>query len=212
MLALVVDRCFAPGEAQQVDRLVHHLAAAVEIHPQRLVFGLLPADADAQSDAPAGERVECRDLLGDERRLTLGQHEHLGAEPDALGHGGDVAERDQRLEDRHVGRVRPRLAAFERVAHHDVIEDVDLVVADPLDRTGQLGDALRTVAVHHGTGTRRSNACLTPLGVRFARPACGRRRGAGESGTRLCYETRGPAPRAARPARRALGAAGPVRQ
>jgi len=55
----------------------------VEVLAQCLVFGLLPADADTEPNAAARQRVERAHLLGYERRLTLGKHEHLGAERDA---------------------------------------------------------------------------------------------------------------------------------
>src|SRR5207249_5314974 len=56
--ALEVDLRVAPARAQEPDRLVHPRPTGVEILAERLVFGLLPADADTQPHATARERVE----------------------------------------------------------------------------------------------------------------------------------------------------------
>src|SRR5262249_20639966 len=72
-----------PTRAQQLDGFIHSRPACVEVLAQCLVFGLLPADADTEPNAAARQRVERAHLLGYERRLTLGKHEHLGAEHDA---------------------------------------------------------------------------------------------------------------------------------
>ena len=53
----------------------------------------------------------------------------------------------QRFEDRHLRRVRAGRPAFHRVAHHDVVEHVDVVVADLLDGSSQVHDALGTFAI-----------------------------------------------------------------
>ena len=46
-------------------------AASGEVLAERLVLGLLPADADAEPHPAARQRVERADLLGDEHRLAL---------------------------------------------------------------------------------------------------------------------------------------------
>jgi len=136
--AVEVDLRVAPVRAQQPDGLVHPGAARREILAERLVLGFLPADTDAQAHAAARQRVERAHLLGHQRRMPLRQHEHLGAERHARGDGREVRERHQGLEDRHGGRVRTDGAAGHRIAHDDVIEHVDVVVTDLLDRAGHM--------------------------------------------------------------------------
>ena len=142
-----VDRVFAPVPAQQRDRLVHPRAALVEVDPLSVVLGLLPAHSDPQPHPAARQRVERRDLLRHQRRVSLRQHQHLGAEADPAGDRGAVGERHQRLEDRHLGRIRAGRPPVGGVAHHHVIEHVELVVADVLDRLGEADGGLGTFAI-----------------------------------------------------------------
>jgi hypothetical protein len=79
--------------------------------------------------------------------VALRQHEHLGAEAYARGDGRHVREHHQRLEDRHLRRIRAGRPAFHRVAHHDVVEHVDVVVADLLEGPSQLHHALGPFAI-----------------------------------------------------------------
>ena len=80
MLLRDIDLRIAPACAQHGDGLVHPRSARVKVLAERLVLGFLPADADAEPHAAARQRVERAHLLGHQGRLTLGQHEHLGAE------------------------------------------------------------------------------------------------------------------------------------
>ena len=43
------------------------------------------------------EHVDRRELLGEQDRLTLRQHDHADGEPHAAGQRGEVGERDERL-------------------------------------------------------------------------------------------------------------------
>ncbi len=79
--------------------------------------------------------------------MTLRQHEHLRAEGHARGDGRHVREGHERLENGHLRRIGARRAAGDRVAHHHVIEHVNMVVPDLLDSLGQAGHALRPFAV-----------------------------------------------------------------
>ena len=147
VLALEVDLGVGPPGPQQADRVVHPRAARVEVFAERLVLRLLPAHADAEPHPAARQRIERAHLLGHERRVPLRQHEHLGAERHARGHGGDGREGHQRLEDRHGRRVRAGRAAGDRVAHHDVVEHVDVVVADLLEGLGEAQHTLGPFAI-----------------------------------------------------------------
>ena len=142
--ALVVDALVAPAGPQQIDGVVHGLAPTVVGLSERRVLGFLPAHADTEPHPATRERVERADLLGHQHRLALREDEDFGRHGDAVGDGGDETEGDQRLQDRHLGRVDGRRPGRGLVAHHDVIEDGDVVVAGLLDPPGEGPDALRT--------------------------------------------------------------------
>src|SRR2546427_6836001 len=105
---------------------VGHGAALREGHAEGGALGGDPASADAEHDAPAGERVERSDHLGGDDRVAIRDDEHSGAEPDPAGRPGDDGERHEGGED--------RLAEIDDVGvrHHDVIADPDRVVAELL--------------------------------------------------------------------------------
>src|SRR4029453_421516 len=44
---------------------------------------------------------------------------------------------------------RGRRASLDWPAHHHVVEDIDVVVADPLDGAGEIGDRGRPLAIGH---------------------------------------------------------------
>ena len=62
-----------PERAQQGDLLLDAPAARMEVLAERLELDVVPADADAEPQAPAAEVVDLGRLLGDERRLALRQ-------------------------------------------------------------------------------------------------------------------------------------------
>jgi hypothetical protein len=119
----------------------------VKILAERLVFGFLPAHADTQTHTAARERVERAHLLGHQRRVTLRQHQDLGAERHSRRDSRHVREGHQCLEDRHLRRIRPGSAARHRITHDDVVEHVDVVVSDLLDSLGETHHALRPLSI-----------------------------------------------------------------
>ena len=82
VLAVEVDELFGPERAQQRDLLLDAAAAVVEVLAERLELDGVPADADAEPQAAAGEHVDLRRLLGDERGLALRQDDDAGRELD----------------------------------------------------------------------------------------------------------------------------------
>ena len=159
-----VDLGVGPVRSQEPDRLVHPRPAVAERLAERLVLRLLPAHPDPEPHPPARERVERAHLLGHQGRLPLRQDQHLGAERHPRGDRGHVGERHQGLEDRHLRVVGAALAPRDRHAHHHVIEDVDVVVADALDRAGQRGDRGRALPVGHAReldGQLHADALMT---------------------------------------------------
>ena len=93
----VVDDGFGPEQAQDVDLLGDAAAARVEVFAESLVLKGVPADGDAETQAPGREDVYLRGLLGDEGRLALGQDDDAADELDLAGEGAEVGEEDERL-------------------------------------------------------------------------------------------------------------------
>ena len=67
--------------------------------------------ADAEIEAAVGQQVEGGGLLGEQHRIVPGQHHHRGAEPDARGAAGEIAQEIER------GRQLPD--AGEMVLDHE---------------------------------------------------------------------------------------------
>src|SRR6185437_8085550 len=121
------------------------------------VFDARGAPAEAEHAAPATQYVEQRDLLGDAHRIVPGQHDHRGAERDALGAARVVAqqlrrrgrhrvagemmlEREQRVEAERLGEV----AECEMLGHHRDI------------RSTRLGQHVQRDADFHGASSRET--------------------------------------------------------
>ncbi len=66
------------------------LVEADELH-------LVPADPDAEAEAPARQHVERGGLLGDEHRLTLRQDQHLGGKIGDPRAAGEEAKQHERV-------------------------------------------------------------------------------------------------------------------
>ena len=78
--ALEVDDRLGPEPAQHLDLLLERRPRFAEVLAERLELDVVPAEADAEPEPPAGEQVDLGGLLGDERGLPLGQDEHAGDE------------------------------------------------------------------------------------------------------------------------------------
>ena len=155
VIAVEGDVVVTPIAAEHVDGLVHAPAAIVEALFQGVVFGFLPANADAKPHPAARKGVKRADLLCHQHRLALRQHQHLGAKADAPGGGGDVGERHQRFQNRHLRRIHGRFPAVGGEAHDDVIEHVELVEADVLDGLGETQHRLAALAIGHARKLHR---------------------------------------------------------
>src|SRR3989454_8716880 len=137
VLARERRRAAGPELLHRRQILVGHGAALREGHAEGGALGGDPAGADAEHDAPAGERVERGDHLGGDDRVAIRDDEHSGAEPDPAGRPGDDGERHEGVED--------RLAEIDDIGerHHDVIADPDGVVAELLGPDGRAPDDVR---------------------------------------------------------------------
>ena len=92
----------APERPHQPDRLVGAAAAALERDAHEVELVAVPADADAEREAAAGELLQRRDLLREVHRVVQRQEHDRRPEPDPLRPAGDPAERDERVVDAAV--------------------------------------------------------------------------------------------------------------
>ncbi len=74
------DDRVGPELAEQLDLLGQAGPALSERYAEGVVLDLVPADADAEPQAAAGEDVDLGGLLGDEGGLALREHEDAGDE------------------------------------------------------------------------------------------------------------------------------------
>ena len=114
---------------------------------QRVVFGLLPADADAETHASPGKRIESGNLFRNQYWLALRQDQHLGAEADARRGRRDEAQGHERFHDGHFRWIDRRRALGGWKSHDDVIEGVELIEPDVFNAARQPDDAFAAFAV-----------------------------------------------------------------
>ena len=103
--ALERDDVLRPEQPQHLDLFLVAAGAVAEVHPERLVLHLVPADADAEPELAAGQHVDLRRLLGHEHGLALREDEHAGYQLE-VGDRGEVSEQREHLVERRLRRVR----------------------------------------------------------------------------------------------------------
>jgi hypothetical protein len=114
-----------PELTQKLDLLVEPPSATREVLAERLELDVVPAGSNTQAQPPARKQVDIRRLSRNEHRLSLGQDQHARHEVDALGHPGEVAERDEWVVKWIVVRIRAAqrgLAVFVHRTDNVVIE------------------------------------------------------------------------------------------
>src|SRR6266566_3031511 len=99
-----------PDDAQRLLEPADALTRRVEPDPGGVVFGLVPACAEAELEPSSGHQVQAGGLVRDDRRMAevVGQHDR--AHPQAGGHGGrggQGGERRQLLAERARREVIP---------------------------------------------------------------------------------------------------------
>ena len=92
-----VDRRLLEQAAQHGHLRVEATPAPAERLAEGLVLLLVPADAEAEPQAAAGEEVDLCRLLRGERGLALGEDHDPGRQLDALRGGGEEPEEHERL-------------------------------------------------------------------------------------------------------------------
>ena len=172
-LAVEVDQVVRPQRAHELDLLLLPAAAIAEILAQRLVLDVVPAAADAKSEAIAREHTKLGGLLGDQRRLTLGQYEDTGCQPQVPCAGRDEAQGHEDLVERMLVRVRTRHSMHRRIRAEDVVVDQQVVEAHALDRLCKVSDRGRIVVdfigrKHGSQGQIDSHVCLSSESQRLS--------------------------------------------
>ena len=144
---LVIDHFLRPEQAQHFDLLGGTAAPVFPVLPQGLVLNFVPAHADAQAQAAAGQHVHLGGLLGDQGGLALGQDDDAGAHFNLFGDGGQIAEHYERLVEHIVlvvGAVP--LGALGRVGAQHMVKDQQVCVAQGLGGLGKILDGGRVGA------------------------------------------------------------------
>ena len=101
--AFIGDEIGGPEFAQHVDLLVRPLAAIGEDLAAGLELLRLDADTDPEAEPPAGQHVDLRRLLGDQRGAAHRQDKDTGHQLDPAGDGGEIAEQDEDLVEHVLG-------------------------------------------------------------------------------------------------------------
>ena len=159
-----------PDLAHGQRALAHDAKAGGRIGPVVAHLLEVPAGADAELEAPAGEVVERGGLVGQGDRVALDDQRDAGADPQALGGRRDRAQRHERIERvrvlaRQLVAARPRaLAAGGDVR---VLGDEERLEAGVLGgaaerdgRDGLVGDEHRQAELHWATSGARSAAAV----------------------------------------------------
>ena len=97
-LAAELGHLLRPERLHRQHHLAHAGAAALGVDAVALHLLLVPAVADAEHHAAAGEPVERGDLLGQRDRIVLRHQRDAGAEPDPAGARRRRGERDIGIE------------------------------------------------------------------------------------------------------------------
>jgi hypothetical protein len=137
-------------------------AAAARVDAVVLHLVLVPAVADAEHEAPTGDAVERRNLLGIRDRIVLRRQRDAGSEQDALRQRRGGRERDDRVGAPVVLLGQLRLAGRRRraPARRDVrvlgdvqgVEAAGLGLARQLRHVhGEIGGVNRDAELHRGS-------------------------------------------------------------
>ena len=89
--AVISQPFFGPGFADDIDCLIEPFAALVDVHADAVELLALVAGADPQIEPPTTDVVNHGCFFGHQDGIVQGQHDHGGADADALGPAGDHA-------------------------------------------------------------------------------------------------------------------------
>jgi hypothetical protein len=143
----VGDEGLRPQLAQDLDLLLDAPTARPEVFTERVVLDIVPANADAETQATLAQHVDLRRLLGHESGLTLGENENARDQLEPRGHRREKTKEHHGLVKRVLVGVGPSQAGLPgRVSAQYVVIDEQVVIAEPLGRLGVVLDGLGIVA------------------------------------------------------------------
>jgi hypothetical protein len=161
------DGVRTPDRAHRLQVLLEAGAAARRRHAGRDELLRHPSLAQADQQPAAAEAVQGGQPPGQPHRAVEQRVEHAGAQPDAAGDGGDVAERLQRVVDGRVVLGQRHRADAEHVRlgrAQPALEGPDRGQADALGALGDLGDRRRRrVGSGRGQGDTELHRALLSL-------------------------------------------------
>src|SRR5262245_25833389 len=135
---------FLPQRADHLAGLVQpleSLAHRVEGNAVRLVLVLLPARAQSEEEPPAGDDIDLRGHLGDDRRMAIGITENDRAYAESRHQSCQSAQGAPRLEHRALALLRVR---------HEVIGHAGDVPPSRLEMLPEVHHAFPGLAAHAG--------------------------------------------------------------
>ena len=118
-----------PGLLDQLDAFLDPLAAVLHVDAENVELVADKTAADAEIEAALRQLIERRRLFGHPHRIVERQHGGAGAEPDALGAGGEIGQ------ERVVGGKQPA------VADEVMLDDPGVIDADLVGEFDLLDDA-----------------------------------------------------------------------
>src|SRR5690348_10395378 len=163
-LAVMREPCGArPRLANNLHRLIEALGRFGHRHAEAAEFLIAIAFADAEFEAPIGEKIDRRGGFGYQNRVVPGEHDDRRAKPNALRAGGEIGEEPERsrnLADAGEVMLDDEDAAKAQIlglAHIGDVVEIALAVAD---RTLALGPrTTEETKLHHpNLGEGRADA------------------------------------------------------
>ena len=133
-----------PERAHRGHVLVGARTTPLPRNAERLELLTHPADAEAEHDPALGQTVECRQLLGQNERVSLRHDQDAGSQAQRRCGGADIGEPDKGIRNRRISFSRRRtilgvgVCRFDLVGPNDVFAAPDRVEAYGLGRPANL--------------------------------------------------------------------------
>ena len=163
-LALEGHVRLGPQRLHDLDLLLLRACRGLEALVEADVLDGVPADPDAEAEAPAGQHVEGGRLLGDQRRLPLRQDHHLRGELDALGAGAEEPEQHERVVKEVLGSVaRTPVGPARDIDAEHMVGRAQMVVAQALRGLREIPHGRRVpLDVHQRQRDAELHGCPPP--------------------------------------------------
>ena len=122
-----IDHVLGPEALQDIEILIHDLAALLERHADGVELAPVPARRHAHEQPAVREKVHARKLLGEDDGIAHRQHQDAGAELDPAGARGDGGQQRERLDNGKI-RIDPK----QDVIPHPKRVEAELLHSDPV--------------------------------------------------------------------------------